>query len=42
MVFMSLGHFINKEMLESCHAQMDGTKAVGSDGITQKEILKKT
>ena len=35
MVFTSLGHLINKEMLKSCHAQMDGTKAVfctlGSD-----------
>ena len=28
-VFTSLGHLINKEMLKSCHAQMDGTKAVG-------------
>ena len=26
MVFTSLGHLINKEMLKSCHAQMDGTK----------------
>ena len=37
MVFTSLGHLINKEMLKSCHAQMDGTKAVGIDGITKKE-----
>ena len=34
MVFTSLGHLINKEMLENCHVQMDGTKAVGIDGIT--------
>ena len=34
MVFTSLGHLIHKEMLKSCHAQMDGTKAVGIDGIT--------
>lgn len=27
MVFTSLGHLINKEMLENCHVQMDGTKA---------------
>ena len=26
MVFTSLGHLLNKEMLKSCHAQMDGTK----------------
>ena len=37
MVFTSLGHLINKEMLKSCHAQMDGTKAVGIDGITKEE-----
>ena len=37
MVFTSLGHLINKEMLESCHVQMDGTKAVGIDGITKEE-----
>ena len=37
MVFTSLGHLINKEMLKSCHTQMDGTKAVGMDGITKEE-----
>ena len=37
MVFTSLGHLLNKEMLKSCHAQMDGTKAVGIDGITKEE-----
>ena len=37
MVCTSLGHLINKEMLKSCHAQMDGTKAVGIDGITKEE-----
>ena len=34
MVFTSLGHLINQEMLKSCHTQMDGTKAeytLGSD-----------
>ena len=40
MVFTSLGHLINKEMLKSCHAQMDGTKAVGIDGITKEEFDK--
>ncbi|MFQ9891325.1 MAG: hypothetical protein ACLRWM_15890 [Streptococcus sp.] len=36
MVFTSLGHLINQEMLKSCHTQMDGTKAeytLGSDPI---------
>ena len=37
MVFTSLGHLLNKEMLKSCHVQMDGTKAVGIDGITKEE-----
>lgn len=37
MVFTSLGHLINREMLKSCHTQMDGTKAVGIDGITKEE-----
>lgn len=41
MVFTSLGHLINKEMLKSCHAQMDGTKAVGIDGITKEEYGRK-
>ena len=37
MVFTSLGHLINKEMLENCHVQMDGTKAIGIDGVTKEE-----
>ena len=37
MVFTSLGHLMNKEMFKSCHNQMDGTKAVGIDGITKEE-----
>ena len=37
MVFTSLGHLINKEMLKSCHAQMDGTKTVGIDGILTQQ-----
>ena len=41
MVFTSLGHLINKEMLKSCHTQMDGTKAVGIDGITKEEYWKR-
>ena len=36
MVFTSLGHLINKEMLKSCHAQMDGTKAVWNYGQYRK------
>ena len=37
MVFTSVGHFINKEMLMDCHSRMDGDKAVGIDGITKEE-----
>ena len=37
MVFMSIGHLINKEMLKSCHEAMDEEKAVGIDGVTKEE-----
>jgi len=37
MVFTSIGHLINKEMLKRCHEKMDGSKAVGIDGITKEE-----
>lgn len=40
MVFTSLGHLINKEMLMDCHIQMDGDKAVGIDGVTKDEYGK--
>lgn len=37
MVFTSVGHLINKEMLEDCHKEMDGKKATGIDGVTKEE-----
>lgn len=37
MVFTSIGHLINKELLRECHEKMDGRKAVGIDGITKEE-----
>lgn len=37
MVFTSVGHLINKEMLKECHAKMDVDKAVGIDGVTKEE-----
>ena len=37
MVFTSIGHMINKELLKGCHEKMDGKKAVGIDGITKEE-----
>ena len=37
MVFTSIGHMINKELLKECHEKMDGDKAVGIDGITKEE-----
>lgn len=37
MVFTSIGHLIDKEMLEECHKKMDGKKAVGIDGVTKEE-----
>jgi len=37
MVFTSIGHLINQEMLKDCHRKMDGEKAVGIDGVTKEE-----
>ena len=37
MVFTSIGHLINEEMLKECHRDMDGDKAVGIDGITKEK-----
>lgn len=37
MVFTSIGHLINKELLKQCHEEMDGDKAVGIDGVTKEE-----
>ncbi len=37
MVFISIGHFINMDMLKNCHDKMDKDKAVGIDGITKEE-----
>ena len=36
MVFTSIGHLINKELLTICHKEMDGSKAVGIDGVTKE------
>ena len=36
LVFNNLGHLINEEMLMRAFAQLDGTKAVGIDGITKE------
>ena len=41
MVFTSIGHLINKEMLKSCHEAMDEEKAVGIDGVTKEEYWKR-
>lgn len=37
MVFTSIGHLINKDMLKSCHESMDKDKAVGIDGVTKED-----
>lgn len=37
MVFTSIGHLINKEMLKNCHKDMDGDKAVGIDRVTKTD-----
>lgn len=36
MVFTSIGHMIDKQMLMECHMKMDGNKAVGIDGVTKE------
>lgn len=41
MVFTSIGHLINKELLTECHEAMDGDKAVGIDGVTKEEYGQK-
>ena len=41
MVFTSIGHLINIEMLKDCHAKMDKDKAVGIDGVTKEEYSQK-
>ena len=40
MIFTSIGHLINKELLKECHEKMDGDKAVGVDGITKEEYAR--
>ena len=37
MVFTSIGHLIDKELLKQCHEKMDGDKAVGIDGVTKAD-----
>ena len=41
MVFTSVGHLINKELLKDCHEKMDGEKAVGTDRVTKEEYGRK-
>lgn len=35
--FTSIGHLINHDMLKACHDKMDGSKAVGTDGISKAD-----
>lgn len=36
MVFTSVWHMINTDLLKECHREMDGRKAVGIDGVTKE------
>ena len=36
-VFTSIGHMINRELLLECHHNADGSKAVGTDGVSKSE-----
>jgi len=40
MVFTSIGHLVNEEMLKEFHMEMEEGKAVGIDGITKEEYGK--
>ena len=42
MIFTSIGHLIDKEMLKSCHEAMDGTKAKGIDGVSKADYEEQT
>ncbi|UWG99209.1 group II intron reverse transcriptase/maturase [Dehalobacter sp. DCM] len=35
--FTSLYHYMNKELLQECHRELQGNKAIGIDGVTKKE-----
>jgi len=35
MVFTSISHFINADLLRQCHKEMDGDKAAGVDETTK-------
>ena len=37
MVFTSLGHLLNEELLQECHEKMEKGKAVGIDGISKED-----
>jgi group II intron reverse transcriptase/maturase len=37
MVFTSLYHLINEDLLKVCHKEMDGKKATGVDSVTKEE-----
>jgi group II intron reverse transcriptase/maturase len=37
MVFTSIAHLINVNLLRDCHEKMDGDKAVGIDGVTKED-----
>ena len=41
MVFTSIGHLIDRELLKKCHEEMDEDKAVGIDGVTKEEYGKR-
>ena len=41
MVFTSIGHLIDVDMLRRCHEKMDTDKAVGIDGVTKAEYENK-
>lgn len=37
LVFTSIYHLINADLLKQCHKELDGKKAVGVDKVTKEE-----
>ena len=37
MKFNSIGHLIDYDLLKACHNKMDGSKAIGIDGVSKDE-----
>lgn len=39
MMFTSIGHLINKDLLKTYHEKMDGKKGIGITGVTKYNYI---